>query len=57
MEFPSQGIVGLISRMGMDVVLAHLEGFELMRDVEKIERSAIYEPKLAFSSKREANNA
>lgn len=31
-----QGIVGLMTRMGMDVVLAHPEGYEIMADVEKV---------------------
>lgn len=31
-----QGIVGLMTRFGMDVVLAHPEGYEIMSDVEEI---------------------
>lgn len=31
-----QGIVGLMTRLGMDVVLAHPEGYEIMSDVEKV---------------------
>lgn len=31
-----QGIIGLFSRFGMDVVLAHPEGYEIMGDVEKV---------------------
>jgi len=31
-----QGVVGLMSRFGMDVVLAHPEGYEIMPEVEKI---------------------
>ena len=31
-----QGIVGLFTRFGMDVVLAHPEGYDIMGDVEKI---------------------
>ena len=31
-----QGIVGLMTRFGMDVVLAHPEGYEIMPDVEKV---------------------
>ena len=30
-----QGIVGLMTRMGMDVVLAHPEGYEIMSEVEE----------------------
>ena len=31
-----QGIIGLMSRFGMDVCLAHPEGYEVMGDVEKV---------------------
>lgn len=31
-----QGIIGLFSRFGMDVVLAHPEGYEIMSDVEEV---------------------
>jgi len=31
-----QGIIGLMSRFGMDVTLAHPEGYEVMPEVEKI---------------------
>ncbi len=31
-----QGVVGLFTRMGMDVVLAHPEGYEIMPEVEEI---------------------
>ena len=31
-----QGIVGLMTRMGMEVTLAHPEGYEIMSDVENI---------------------
>lgn len=31
-----QGIIGLMTRMGMDVVLAHPEGYEVMADVEEV---------------------
>jgi knotted carbamoyltransferase YgeW len=31
-----QGIVGLMSRFGMDVVLAHPEGYEIMPEVEAV---------------------
>ena len=33
-----QGIVGLLTRLGMDVVLAHPEGYEIMPEVEEIAR-------------------
>lgn len=31
-----QGVIGLFSRFGMDVVLAHPEGYEVMSDVEAV---------------------
>lgn len=31
-----QGVIGLFTRMGMDIVLAHPEGYEVMPDVEKV---------------------
>lgn len=31
-----QGIIGLLTRFGMDVVLAHPEGYEVMADVEEV---------------------
>ena len=31
-----QGIIGLLSRFGVELILAHPEGYELMPDVEKI---------------------
>lgn len=31
-----QGIVGLMTRMGMDVVLAHPEGYDIMPEVEEV---------------------
>ncbi len=31
-----QGIVGLMTRLGMDVVLAHPEGYEIMPEIEEI---------------------
>ncbi|MGL4736657.1 MAG: knotted carbamoyltransferase YgeW [Cellulosilyticaceae bacterium] len=34
-----QGIIGLMTRMGMDVVLAHPEGYEVMADVEEIAKA------------------
>lgn len=33
-----QGVIGLMTRFGMDVVLAHPEGYELMPEVEDIAR-------------------
>ena len=34
-----QGIIGLMTRMGMDVVLAHPEGYEVMGEVEEIAKA------------------
>ena len=34
-----QGIIGLFTRFGMDVVLAHPEGYEVMPEVEEIARA------------------
>ncbi|WP_419196122.1 knotted carbamoyltransferase YgeW [Caproiciproducens galactitolivorans] len=31
-----QGVIGLMTRFGMDVVLAHPEGYEVMSDVEEV---------------------
>jgi len=31
-----QGVIGLMTRFGMDVVLAHPEGYEIMGDVEEV---------------------
>ena len=33
-----QGIIGLMTRMGMEVALAHPEGYDLMSDVEEVAR-------------------
>ena len=34
-----QGVIGLMTRFGMDVVLAHPEGYEVMADVEDVARA------------------
>ena len=34
-----QGVIGLMARMGMDVTLAHPEGYELLSDVEDVARA------------------
>ena len=34
-----QGIIGLMTRMGMDVTLAHPEGYDLLSDVEDVARA------------------
>lgn len=36
-----QGIIGLMTRMGMDVVLAHPEGYEVMSDIEELAKSNV----------------
>ncbi|MCI5596071.1 MAG: knotted carbamoyltransferase YgeW [Lachnospiraceae bacterium] len=33
-----QGVIGLFTRLGMDVVLAHPEGYDVMSDVEEVAR-------------------
>ena len=33
-----QGVIGLMTRMGMEVVLAHPEGYEVMPEVEEVAR-------------------
>lgn len=33
-----QGVIGLMTRMGMDVVIAHPEGYEVMPEVEEVAR-------------------
>lgn len=34
-----QGVIGLMTRMGMDVTLAHPEGYELLSDVEDVAKA------------------
>ena len=34
-----QGVIGLMTRFGMDVVLAHPEGYEVMPEVEEVARA------------------
>jgi knotted carbamoyltransferase YgeW len=34
-----QGVIGLMTRMGMDVVLAHPEGYEVMSEVEEVAKA------------------
>ncbi|MDR0879339.1 MAG: knotted carbamoyltransferase YgeW [Clostridioides sp.] len=36
-----QGIVGLMTRMGMEVVLAHPEGYEIMPEVEEVAKANV----------------
>ena len=35
-----QGVIGLMSRFGMDVVLAHPEGYEVMPEVEEVAKTS-----------------
>lgn len=44
-----QGIIGLMTRMGMDVVLAHPEGYEIMSDVEEIAKKQAAESGGSFT--------
>lgn len=48
-----QGVIGLMTRFGMDVVLAHPEGYEVMEDVEKV---AIENAKKSGGSFTKTNN-
>ncbi len=36
-----QGVVGLMTRMGMEVVLAHPKGYDLMPEVEDVARKML----------------
>lgn len=44
-----QGIVGLMTRMGMDVVLAHPEGYEIMSEVEELAKKQALESGGSFT--------
>ncbi|MBU3811547.1 MAG: knotted carbamoyltransferase YgeW [Candidatus Niameybacter stercoravium] len=44
-----QGIIGLMTRMGMDVVLAHPEGYEIMSDVEELAKKQAKESGGSFT--------
>ncbi|MDR0885906.1 MAG: knotted carbamoyltransferase YgeW [Clostridiales Family XIII bacterium] len=44
-----QGIIGLMSRFGMEVVLAHPEGYEIMPEVEEIARKQATESGGSFT--------
>jgi knotted carbamoyltransferase YgeW len=50
-----QGVVGLMTRFGMEVALAHPEGYEIMEDVEKLgrENAAAYGGKFSRSASME----
>lgn len=48
-----QGVIGLMTRFGMDVVLAHPQGYEVMEDVEKV---AIENAKKSGGSFTKTNN-
>lgn len=48
-----QGVIGLMTRFGMDVVLAHPKGYEVMEDVEKV---AIENAKKSGGSFTKTNN-
>ena len=39
-----QGVIGLMTRFGMDVVLAHPEGYEVMPEVEEVRRQLHQDP-------------
>lgn len=44
-----QGIVGLMTRLGMDVTLAHPEGYEIMSDVEEVAKKNVAESGGSFT--------
>ena len=44
-----QGVIGLFTRFGMDVVLAHPEGYEVMPEVEEIARKNAAENNCTFT--------
>ena len=44
-----QGVIGLMSRFGMDVVLAHPEGYEVMPEVEEVARAGAAESGGSFT--------
>ena len=48
-----QGIIGLMTRMGMEVVLAHPEGYEVMPEVEQV---AMENAKKSGGSFKRVNN-
>jgi len=44
-----QGVIGLMSRFGMEVVLAHPEGYEVMPEVEEVAKAAAAESGGSFT--------
>jgi knotted carbamoyltransferase YgeW len=52
-----QGIVGLFTRMGMDVVLAHPEGYEIMGDVEEVAKKNAAESGGSFTKTNNMDEA
>jgi knotted carbamoyltransferase YgeW len=44
-----QGVIGLMTRLGMDVVLAHPEGYEVMPEVEEVAKKAAAESGGSFT--------
>ena len=44
-----QGVIGLFTRFGMDVVLAHPEGYEVMPDVEEVAKANAAKTSGSFS--------
>lgn len=49
-----QGIIGLMTRFGMDVTLAHPEGYDLIPDVVEVAKNMLKPPVVA--SVRSRNN-
>lgn len=52
-----QGIIGLMTRMGMDVVLAHPEGYEVMSEVEEVAKKNAAESGGSFTKTNNMDEA
>ncbi len=52
-----QGIIGLMTRFGMEVVLAHPEGYEVMGDVERVAQEGARESGGSFTKTNDMDEA
>ncbi|AOR22749.1 knotted carbamoyltransferase YgeW [Clostridium taeniosporum] len=52
-----QGVIGLLTRFGMDVVLAHPEGYEIMSDVEEVAKKNAKESGGSFTKTNSMEDA
>ncbi|MDO5100927.1 MAG: knotted carbamoyltransferase YgeW [Eubacteriales bacterium] len=52
-----QGIIGLLTRLGMDVVLAHPEGYEVMPEVEEVAKKNAAESGGSFTKTNDMKEA